>query len=287
MSLPFFRKRGWVAKELRELSQRLDRVHRAAVQSALVALQASLAADPRYSDPRRLLPHGAQAFSQNFEDGMIDEIFHRIGTASRQFVEIGVGDGLENNTTLLLAQGWSGWWIEGSARQIEEIKREFRAPIASRQLRLTAATVTAENVEKLLSDMGVPAEFDLLSVDVDRNTYWVWAALESLRPRAAVIEYNSVFPPRVDWKVEYRADLPWNGTAYVGASLKALELLGHKLGYALVGCDLMGVNAFFVRGDLCAGKFAEPFTSENHYEPPRYRLRARMGHPPCFSDLPE
>jgi hypothetical protein len=52
-----------------------------------------------------------------------------------------------------------------------------------------------------------------------------------------------------------------------GASLKALEELGAKKGYNLVGCDLCGVNAFFVRNDLLKDRFAAPYTAENHYEP--------------------
>ena len=61
----------------------------------------------------------------------------------------------------------------------------------------------------------------------------------------------------------------WDGSRCYGASLKALELLGTEMGYALVGCDFCGVNSFFVRKDLVGDRFAEPFTSENHYEPPR------------------
>ena len=38
--------------------------------------------------------------------------------------------------------------------------------------------------------------------------------------------------------------------SYYGASLKALEKLGKKKKYTLVGVDKNGVNAFFVRNDL-------------------------------------
>src|ERR1051325_9419570 len=65
-------------------------------------LQFTLANDPRYGDPKRLLRYGHQTFSQNLEDGMIAEIFRRVGVADRNFVEIGVGYGLENNTAALL-----------------------------------------------------------------------------------------------------------------------------------------------------------------------------------------
>jgi hypothetical protein len=56
------------------------------------------------------------------------------------------------------------------------------------------------------------------------------------------------------------------------------------MGYALVGCNFTGVNAFFVREDLCGDRFAQPFTAENHYEPTRYGLAFRSAHPPGFAD---
>src|SRR4051812_20413502 len=68
----------------------------------------------RFKDPLRLLSSGRKVFSQNEEDGMITELFRRIGVTSRRFMEFGVEDGLESNSTFLLIQGWSGAWIEAS-----------------------------------------------------------------------------------------------------------------------------------------------------------------------------
>ena len=67
----------------------------------------------------------------------------------------------------------------------------------------------------------------------------------------------------------------------MGASLSAMTQLGSEKGYALVGCDIIGANAFFVREDLAKGQFAEPFTAVNHYQPPRYYLTYGFfsGHP--------
>ena len=42
----------------------------------------------------------------------------------------------------------------------------------------------------------------------------------------------------------------WKKKSYYGASLTALEKLGSKKKYTLVGVDKNGVNAFFVRNDL-------------------------------------
>lgn len=246
-----------------------------------------LLAQARYSEPKRLHRFEQQVFSQNGEDGALDEIFRRIGTTDRRFLEIGVGDGLENNTTYFLAKGWKGAWIDGDGSAVDKIKKTFWQPLAKGDLTIRHALVTAENIAGIVSDLKIPAEFDLFSLDIDRNTYFVWRALKQLRPRVIVIEYNSSLPAEMDWTVEYRADMVYNCTSYLGASLKAYERLGTELGYALVGCELSGINAFFVRRDLCGDKFAEPFTAENHYEPPRYFLLRRDGHPRCFTDIPK
>lgn len=246
-----------------------------------------LLAQPRYRDPRRLHAFEQQVFSQNGEDGALAEIFRRIGVTDRRFVEIGVGDGLENMTTFWLAQGWKGWWLEGDEKSIAAIREHFWQPLGKGDLQLKQAFITAENIGALLASLNVPTEFDLLSLDIDRNTWFVWRALQAYRPRVAVIEYNASWPATVEWTVEYRPDLVHNCTAYMGASLKAYERLGAELGYALVGCDLGGINAYFIRRDLCGDKFCEPFTAENHYEPPRYFLMRRDGHPRCFTDIPK
>ena len=61
--------------------------------------------------------------------------------------------------------------------------------------------------------------------------------------------------------------------------ISACERLGRQKGYALVGCSLNGVNAFFVREDLCRDLFDAPFTAAHHYEPIRYFLNRRAGFP--------
>ena len=267
--------------ELRkDLIQRFRLLDTAAYLQAIQTLRES---DPRYCDPARLLTHGAQYWSQNLEDGMIAEIFRRIGTGARTFLEIGVGDGSENNTTNLLAQGWSGWWLDGDGQCCESIRARLREmPSLASRLQIRQALVAPENIATILKEAGVPQEIDLFSLDIDLNTYHIWQALEHFRPRVVVVEYNAAIPPDVTWIHPYHADKVWDYSQAFGASLKAYELLGRSRGYSLAGCDMVGINAFFVRSDLIGDKFAAPFTAENHYEPPRYGLSFRLGHRSAF-----
>ena len=58
---------------------------------------------------RRASPlSGYSVYSQGDEDGILDEILRRLGITYGTFLEIGVGDGLQNNTAYLLAKGWNG-----------------------------------------------------------------------------------------------------------------------------------------------------------------------------------
>lgn len=246
-----------------------------------------LLSEPRYQNPKRLNRHEFQVYSQNGEDGILAEIFRRVGIVHHTFLEIGVGDGLETNTTYLLLQGWKGYWVEANRRHVTFIRRHFSSVIETGVLMVKQAFVTAENVADVIASLGVPVEIDLLSLDVDRNTWYVLRALLHVyQPRVLVVEYNSLFPPPVNWKVEYAPEKVWGRSSYFGASLKAYEILCGEFNYALVGCDLCGVNAFFVRSDLALPeKFLPPFTAENHYEPLRDYLMCRVGPPRQFTDL--
>ena len=52
--------------------------------------------------------YGAKCFSQNDEDGIISEIFNRVGICNKSFVEFGVEDGLECCTHMLLYEDFRG-----------------------------------------------------------------------------------------------------------------------------------------------------------------------------------
>jgi hypothetical protein len=242
---------------------------------------------PRSVQPGRLLSFGRKVFSQNDEDGIIQEIFQRIGTTNKRFIEFGVEDGTECNSRLLLMDGWKGLWIDGSPEHVARMQPREGDAISAMQL-----FITAENIDQALGEWSAgtpdsPAEIDLLSIDIDGNDFWVWQAITSVRPRVVVIEYNASFPPPVKFVQPYVPEHRWDGTSYSGASLSALAELGEAKGYSLVGCCLTGVNAFFVRHDLLVDSsgndlFHAPYTAAEHYELPRYEQATylRYGHPP-------
>lgn len=222
----------------------------------------------RYADPKRLLKYGYKVYSQGYGDGMIQEIFSRVGITNKRFIEFGV-ETQENNTLFLLLSGWSGLWLDARALDLGPVANHIK----NGTLKFAQVVVTAENINGAIREHYGVGEIDLLSIDISGNDYWVWKALDAVRPRVVVVEYNSSFSPLGSMTVKYMADDQVKLAARLndfGASLKAYEKLGVEKGYRLVGCDLRGVDAFFVREDLVGDRFCEPFTSENHYEPPRF-----------------
>lgn len=214
-------------------------------------------------------------FSQSGEDGILAEIFKRIGTTNKFFVEFGVSNGLENCSAALLYSGWSGRWIEGSDSFYKQIQKNFEFYIGSKQLEVKNAFITAENIESLFGDLSVPKDFDLLSIDIDGNDFWVWKAIKKYNPRVVVIECNPFYGPSIPWTMKYNPEHIWDRSTYFGASVKALEILGKEKGYTLVGCSIMGNDTFFVRNDLVKDLFCAPFTSENHYESFKVHLQKK------------
>jgi hypothetical protein len=70
----------------------------------------------------------------------------------------------------------------------------------------------------------------------------------------------------------------WQKDDNHSASLKSLELLGREKGYQLVGTNITGINAFFVKIDLAKDLFVKPCVSENLYNPTRWAIQYRSGH---------
>jgi hypothetical protein len=244
-----------------------------------VLCRSQLLADALARHPGALAKYEFAVYSQNGEDGIIQEIFRRIGVTSRRLIEIGSHEGSENNTALLIEQGWQGLWIDGGESAVAKSKARWAKQVESGALVVKHAFLTAENVHAVIGDRdATSSDVDLLSIDIDYNTYWLWKAMCSCSARVVVVEYNAAYPPPLDWKIPYDPAGRWKFDHQFGASLDAFVGLGEELGYRLVGCDLTGSNAFFVRADVCGDAFPPPYDAASHYQRGHYWLKANMGH---------
>lgn len=227
----------------------------------------------------RLEKFGFKVYSQNDEDGILNEIFRRLGIDRGVFFEIGVESGLECNSHFLLHRGWKGCWVDGNSQQSDAIYAKFNDYINSRILDVTFEFASPQNINNLISQgldrINVLAEdLDFLSIDIDGMDYYLFQALRVF-PKVLCIEYNSKFPPPLDMVPVYNESYYWKGhcSDYMGSSLEAINRLSKSMGYKLIATNITGINAFLIRNDL-SQCFSTDLPTSEYYNPPRYYLWA-------------
>lgn len=215
-----------------------------------------------------------KVFSQFGDDGIIQYLVHQIGMSTdlQTFIEFGVQDYHESNTRfLLMNDNWRGLILDGNKSNMDKVTQ------GSDYWRHDLTTVTAfidrDNINDLFIRHGFTGEIGLLSIDIDGNDYWVWERIEAVNPMIVVAEYNSTFG------AQYAVTIPYDATfqrtrahysnLYWGASLKAFCLLAERKGYAFVGSNSAGNNAYFVRLDKLAN--IKPLDIKQGYVAARFR----------------
>lgn len=197
---------------------------------------------------------GFRCFSQFEEDGKLLFIFAMLGIPSGTFVDIGAADGINSNcANLALNFGWRGVFFDGNPENIRR-GREFygRHPDAwAYPPKFVHARVMRENVNELLASAGVPADVDLMSIDIDGNDYWIWDAIQHVVPKVVIIETHIEFGARsivVPYDRNY--SYPGKHPDYHGASPAAMVKLANAKGYRLIGSNDYGFNTIYVRRGL-------------------------------------
>lgn len=202
---------------------------------------------------RDLYDYEFKVFSQWGEDGIIQFLIKNISIENEIFVEFGVGDYTEANTRFLLKHAnWSGLIIDGSEQNIQIIKQS-ELPWRY-DLRIECSFITKNNINKLIANHNIVGDIGVLSIDIDGNDYWVWNAIDCIRPRVVICEYNSLFgfekPVTIPYDDKFVIMEAHFSGLYWGASIAAFDFLAKQKGYSLVGSNSVGNNVFFVRDDV-------------------------------------
>lgn len=209
----------------------------------------------------RIEQTGFRVFSQYEEDGKLLFCLSQIGMTCKRFVEIGSDDGINSNAANLYFNfGFDGLFIDGNPIAVKRGKRFFSKyphpwfypPTFS------CAMIKRENINEIISDAGFEGEIGLLSIDIDGNDYWVWDALKVVNPQVVIIETHNEFGMN-NLLVPYDPNYVYPGKhpVYHGASPIAMQKLGKRKGYRLVGANEMGYNFIFVREDLVTEQLPE------------------------------
>lgn len=213
--------------------------------------------------------HAWTKYSQCGEEGILKHIFNNIGTTNKILVDIGASDGYRlSNTRDFLDNGWTGFLFEADA-----VSWHLQNP-ATHCINVTR--VTSANINSLLAAplkifpsnilVRCPNTIDLMSLDIDSTDYWVWKALDVVKPRVVVVEFNAAFPVDASITIPDDPNFNFQENLYYGASFTAMKRLGEKKGYYCVG-QIADSNMFFVHHT------AHQFTST-----PVVKYKVQYGH---------
>lgn len=190
--------------------------------------------------------------SQWGDDGVIEEIFKRIGEGNKTCVDFGAYDGphLSNTWNLWNNKGWNALLIEGNPGRVKSL-REYTEGNSKIKIVNAFVTISGENkidniVEK---NLGSNTKIDLMSIDIDGDDYYIMESIEKFLPRVIVIEFNPTIPAHIDIVQE--------PGEYFGSSANSINKLATKKGYKLI--EIIGANCYFIREEEYSKVYAEEF----------------------------
>jgi hypothetical protein len=192
-------------------------------------------------------------YSQNGEDGIIEELLKRLDISNGWVCEFGAWDGIFlSNTFCLVEKGFNAVFIEGDKEKYKDLlntveKNKNIIPLNA----YVDHNDTNNSLDNLLSTTNIPIDFDVLSIDIDSYDYQVWKSLQIYKPKIVIIEINSSIDTNDNLHIH-------NGEKYDSTGFRPTFNLGIEKDYKFI---LHTGNMFFIRNDL--------FNKLNiHYENP-------------------
>lgn len=185
--------------------------------------------------------------SQHGEDGVLEEIFRRIGVKDDNAwcVEFGAGDGGEYNTNtwrFINKKDWSAVLVEADPAYYQDLPKNYQGNKRVFCFNKLVDFAGPNSLDNILKQTPIPAAFDFLCIDIDGNDYHVWDSLHAYQPKVVMIEYNGRIFSDMEFIQPKNMGIKW------GSSLSAIVKLGKEKGYELVYAHIC--NAIFVKKEF-------------------------------------
>jgi hypothetical protein len=169
-------------------------------------------------------------YSQDGEDGILEEIFNRLKLENldKTCVEFGAADGMfiSNTYNLIKNKNYKALLIEP-----DKIKfKQLQVNIPDKKIIKINEFVEYDgdnNLDSFLIKYNFNVNFDFLSIDIDGNDYHIFESLKKFQPKVICIEYNNHIPNEVIFVQENNYKLKQ------GSSALAIINLAMKKGYLL------------------------------------------------------
>jgi hypothetical protein len=183
-------------------------------------------------------------YSQNGEDGIVEELLKRLQISSGWVCEFGAWDGihLSNTYNLVKNNDFSAVYIEGDKNRFNDLlnTQKLHEKIIPINKFVHHDNENENSLDNILKETNIPADFDVLSIDIDGFDYHVWDSLETYKPKIVIIEIHTGIYPDVE-------DYIHGSKSFNGTSFLPTFKLGIKKGYKFV---IHTGNMFFIRNDL-------------------------------------
>lgn len=120
------------------------------------------------------------------EDAILNGLYHKIGTTNKLCVDIGANDGkFCSNTRFFMENGWEGIFVEPDEKTFEKLATLYPPEWCLKE------KATSENtIDGILTKVYFPLSFDLMSLDIDGQEYYVWRDMVKYKPRVVVVEWS-------------------------------------------------------------------------------------------------
>jgi len=189
-------------------------------------------------------------FSQNGEDGILEQIIKELDIIPKYLCEVGADDGIlfSNTKNIMLNYNAKCIMIESSPEKFKVLKNKNNDEnsICINAL-VSDKKQSINNLDSILSKLNIPWDFDLLSIDIDGKDHDIWNSCENFKPKIVVIEVSGVVDPNFNGNLkEYTNSAYSNFEGYMYSFIKSVELFNKKGYSAVCHCG----NLIYVRDDL-------------------------------------
>ncbi len=167
------------------------------------------------------LKYRRNIYSQNGEDGILEELIKRIDLKEIEVCEFGAWDGKHYSNTFNLVENYAA-----KAVYIEQDKVRFNDLIETSKhfkniLPINSSINLKGNLfDKVVANTFLKKNFDILSIDIDSNDLEVWESIKNYEPKIVIIEICSyILPGKLErYNLEKNTKNSFTSTINVGKS---------------------------------------------------------------------
>ena len=139
-------------------------------------------------------------FSQNGEDGIIEEVIKRLELKDLEVCEFGAWDGKLFSNTFNLVKNFNARavYIEGDKKKYHDLLKTAKEYPNILTINAFVSHKNDKNsLDNLLARTFLKKDFDILSIDIDGHDLEVLQCMKNYNPKIIIIEINSSLLPGV------------------------------------------------------------------------------------------